>query len=77
MTTQEHEAGYEAARSWTLQPFSHPPPGWARVVRYGLATWINTGQPPMLPSSEATVLNQSDCSPLLSILAAMIAEVCQ
>ena len=37
MKTLELQPAYEAARLWTVHPVSHPPPGWAQMVRAGLA----------------------------------------
>jgi hypothetical protein len=77
MMTSELEPTYEAARSWALHPVSHPPPGWAQMMRHGLATWMREWQPPVQEAPEVAVLKRADCSPLLTIVAAMIAEVCQ
>ena len=78
MNRKELEPAYEAARSWALQPVSHPPPGWAHMVRSGLATWMRERQPSArLPMPPEALLKKSDCSGLLTIVAAMIGEVCQ
>ena len=78
MMISEREPAYEAARLWALQPASHPPPGWAQIVRHGLATWVQERQPEAnRPSPQETFLKRSHCSGLLTIVAAMIAEVCQ
>ena len=71
------EPTYEAARTWALQPISHPPAGWSQIVRRGIA---NLPQPsnlsvPGAPSSTLGAPLQKE-SGLLTILAAMIAEVC-
>jgi hypothetical protein len=72
------EGAYEAARSWALQPISRPPPGWAHMVRYGLAIWMRERQPAVnLAVSGVALPKKSDGSGLLTIVAAMIAEVCQ
>jgi hypothetical protein len=71
------ELAYEAARTWAVQPISHPPPGWAQIVRGGVAAWISAAPQPLavpLPESHQTPVY---CSPLLTLVAAMIAEVCQ
>jgi hypothetical protein len=69
---------YEAARSWALQPLSRPPPGWAQMVRSGLATWMRERpEAGSLVASGVVPPKRSDCSGLLTIVAAMIAEVCQ
>ena len=72
------EPMYEAARTWALHPVSHPPAGWAQIVRRGIA---NMPQPSLLeapgtPSPTPGQALQKE-SGLLTILAAMIAEVCQ
>lgn len=72
------EPAYEAARSWTLHPVGRPPPGWAHMVRHGLATWMQERQPMgSLAAPEVALIPQPTCSGLLTIVAAMIAEVCQ
>jgi len=71
----ELEPAYEAARTWALYPVSHPPSGWAQILREGIATWMRERHPPMKsPSPQPARLS---VSPLLTIVAAMIAEVCQ
>ncbi len=77
MMISELESTYEAVRSWALHPVSHPPAGWAHIVRHGVATWMRGWQPSAPLPSEVVVLKKSDCCGLLTILAAMIAEVCQ
>lgn len=77
MKLSGREPAYEAARTWTLHPVSHPPPGWAQIVRHGVASWVHA----MLPACTAP-LSESQApaigySPLLTLVAAMIAEVCQ
>lgn len=71
------EPAYEAARMWALHPVSHPPSGWAQIVRTGLAAWVQDGHPPMpLQVPEPLAPRPRYCA-LLTIVAAMIAEVCQ
>jgi hypothetical protein len=77
MMISELEPAYEAARSWALSPVSHPPPGWAHIVRHGLATWMRERQPSAPQAPQEAILKRCDCSGLLTIVAAMIAEVCQ
>jgi len=75
MRVFELETRDETARTWSIQLVSHPPPGWAHIVRWGLAAWIQ-GTPPF--SNGAASLPQAspvDVSPLLTRVAAMIAEV--
>ena len=72
------EPAYEAARLWALQPISRPPPGWAHIVRSGLAIWMRERQPEgSLLAPQVALIKRSDCSGLLTIVATMIAEVCQ
>lgn len=71
------EPAYEAARTWAVQPISHPPPGWTQIVRRGVAAWVQAAPLPAtiaLPEFHQTPV---DFSPLLTLVAAMIAEVCQ
>jgi hypothetical protein len=76
MKKSDLETRYETARSWSVQPVSHPPSGWAQIVRWGLAAWIQAA-PALCPgaafSPQAAPI---DVSPLLTLVAAMIAEVC-
>jgi len=70
------EPAYEAARTWAVQPISHPPPGWAQIVRGGVAAWIKTGPPACVGTlSEESRRAPVGVSPLLILVAAMIAEV--
>ena len=70
------EPAYETARTWALEPISHPPAGWAQMVRRGVASLAVEGlpHPPTIPSPAQTL---HPASGLLTIVAAMIAEVCQ
>ena len=78
MNRSELEPAYEAVRAWALQPVSHPPPGWVQMVRYGLATWMRERQPLVRQAAPPeALLKRSDGSGLFTIVAAMIAEVCQ
>lgn len=70
------EPAYEAARTWALHPVSHPPAGWAQLVRRGIATWVRETHPPMAAPEPAQALAHRNLSPLLTLVAAMIAEVC-
>ncbi len=72
------EPAYEAARTWALQPISHPPAGWAQIVRRGIASLAVQGLPqsPTTPSPGLTQTSSPE-SGLLTIVAAMIAQVCQ
>jgi hypothetical protein len=72
------EPAYEAARTWALQPISRPPAGWAQMVRRGIASLAVQGLPEV-PTTPAPGPAQTPTpsSGLLTIVAAMIAEVCQ
>jgi hypothetical protein len=67
---------YEAARTWALHPVSHPPMGWAQLVRVGIATWVQETPQPLASSSPSRGPAQLGTSPLLTLVAAMITEVC-
>lgn len=71
------EPAYEAARTWAVHPISHPPPAWAHLVRRGMATWMRETPPERESPKPLSQLARLDVSPLLAIVAAMIAEVCQ
>jgi hypothetical protein len=77
MNWEALESAYEATRSWALHPVGRPPPGWAQMVRSGLATWMRERQPEVSLAAPEAFLKTPACSPLLIIVAAMIAEVCQ
>ena len=71
------EGAYEAARTWAAHPISHPPPGWAHIVRDGMASWMQHTLPEMEAPKPRPEPARLDVSPLLTLVAAMIAEVCQ
>ncbi len=72
------EPAYEAARTWALQPISHPPAGWAQIVRRGIAS-LAAQELPEVPTTHAVGPHHPPAliNGLLTIVAAMIAEVCQ
>ena len=70
------EPAYEAARMWALHPVSHPPSGWAQILRTGIAAWVRERHPPMPSQLHESLALCPGYSPLLTIVAAMIAEVC-
>jgi hypothetical protein len=70
------EPVYEAARTWALQPISHPPAGWAQIVRRGIAS-LASQRMPEVPITAERPHPSGPSSGLLTILVAMIAEVCQ
>ncbi len=71
------EPAYEAARTWALHPVSHPPSGWVQILRTGIATWVGERRPPMPFQVHEPLAPRPGSSPLLTIVAAMIGEVCQ
>jgi hypothetical protein len=72
------EPAYEAARTWALQPSSRPPAGWAQIGRRGIANLAVQGLPEApLTLSPDLRHPSSPASGLLTVLPAMIAEVCQ
>lgn len=71
------EPAYEAARTWALYPVGHTPAGWAQISRWGVTPWASVWHPPMTPQSQDRLSVRPSSSPLLTIVAAMIAEVCQ
>ena len=77
MKLPAREPAYEAARTWVVQPISHPPPGWAHIVRCGMASWMQHTLPEMEAPKPLQEPARLDVSPLLTLVAAMIAEVCQ
>jgi hypothetical protein len=70
------ESAYEAARTWAVHPIAYPPSGWAHIVRRGIATWRRETPPEMGSPTSLHESTRLDLSPLLTIVAAMIAEVC-
>ena len=78
MNNSELELRYEAARSWALHPISHPPSGWAHLVRTGMASLCVQETPgPLAPAALMPSSAHREVSGLLTLVAAMIAEVCQ
>ena len=76
MRESELETRYETARSWSIQPVSHPPPGWAQIIRWGLAAWMQAAPPLSTGAVWSPQASPIAVSPLLTLVAAMIAEVC-
>jgi hypothetical protein len=76
MREPERETRYELARNWSVQPVSHPPPGWAQIVRWGLAAWMQAAPPLSTRAVCSLPASLVDVSPLLTLVATMIAEVC-
>jgi hypothetical protein len=71
------EEAYEAARTWAVRPIAHPPSAWAYIVRQGMALWMQQPPPERESPKPGPASAHLDVSPLLTIVAAMIAEVCQ
>jgi hypothetical protein len=70
------EPAYEAARTWAARPIAHPPTGWAHIVRRGMASWMQQAPPELESPKAVSQRAHLDVSPLLTLVAAMIAEVC-
>jgi hypothetical protein len=71
------EPAYEGARTWAVRPVGPTPPGWAQILRCGIALWLRETQPPMKSPSPSPQPTRLGSSKLLTIVAAMIAEVYQ
>ncbi len=79
MTTSQGMPTYEACREWALHPWLPRPAGVVHLVRGGIITWVGQTQPPPGPPPLETRAPDPAgpvAPPLLSLLAAMIAEVC-
>jgi hypothetical protein len=79
MTTSQGTPAYEACREWALHPWLPRPAGVVHLVRGGIITWVGQTQPPLGPPLLET--HSADpagpvAPPLLTLLTAMIAEVC-
>ena len=80
MTTSQGTPAYEACREWALHPWLPRLPAVAHIVRGGIITWVRQTQPLPAPPSLETRSADPAClvpTPLLTLVAAMIAEVCQ
>jgi hypothetical protein len=80
MTTSQGTPVYEACREWALHPWLPRPPGVAHIMRGGIITWVRQTHP--LPAPPPLETRSPDsacpvCAPLLTLVAAMIAEVSQ
>lgn len=77
------EPAYEPLRSWALHPTSIRPSGVAHLLRGGMLTWVREAQ--SLLASEARAAQSKEThmaapvcfTPLSTMVAAMIAEVCR
>ena len=80
MTTSQGTPAYEACREWALHPWLPRPPGVAHIVRGGIITWARLTHPLPAPPALETRSADSACpvpTSLLTLMAAMIEEVCQ
>ena len=80
MKTSQGAPTYEACWEWALHPWLPRPAGVAHIVRGGIISWVRQMQ--QSPAPPPKVLCSADppgpvASPLLTLLAAMIAEVCR
>jgi hypothetical protein len=79
MKISQGTPAYEACREWALHPWLPRPPGVVQLVRGGIITWVSQTQPPPGPPPLETRAPDpaGPVAPaLLTLLAAMIAEVC-
>lgn len=71
------EPVYETARTWALHPIGRTPQGWVQIVRRGMAIWLRETHPVLQSPQPLQEPARLSVSPLLTIVAAMIGEVCQ
>jgi hypothetical protein len=71
------EPAYEPLRTWALHPSSMRPPGLAHLLRGGIITWMRETQP--LPAAQSSEIHTARLfsTPLSTLVAAMITEVCR
>ncbi|HEY6405881.1 MAG TPA: hypothetical protein VIY29_00280, partial [Ktedonobacteraceae bacterium] len=60
-----------------VHPIAQPPPAWAHIVCHGMASWMQQTHPEREAPKPFSQRARLDSSKLLTIVAAMIAEVCQ
>jgi hypothetical protein len=77
MKLSDQEAAYEAARMWAVSPVSHPPSGWAQLLRGGLVSFLRETHAPIVSVSLSPQSTRLSVSPLSILVAAMITEVCR
>ena len=80
MKASQSAPAYEACREWALHPWLPRPAGVVHLVRGGIITWLRQTQPlPVVSSCEPDATHAAPClsTPLSTIVAAMVAEVCQ
>lgn len=75
MKTCQGAPAYEPLRTWALHPSSIRPPGLAHILRGGIIMWMRDTQPLAAVQSSSTARLFS--TPLSTIVAAMITEVCR
>jgi hypothetical protein len=78
MTTSQGTPAYEACREWALHPWLPRPAGVAHLVRGGIITWVRLTH--LHPAPPPLEMRSPDpacpvAPPLLTLVAAMIAEV--
>jgi hypothetical protein len=79
MITSQGTPAYEACREWALHPWLPRPAGVAHLMRGGIITWVRLTH--LHPAPPPLEMRSPDpacpvAPPLLTLLAAMIAEVC-
>jgi hypothetical protein len=79
MKTSQEAPTYEGCREWALHPWLARPAGEAHLVRGGIITWVRQMQQPPAPPPEG-LCSADPPGPvaplLLTLVAAMIAQVC-
>jgi hypothetical protein len=78
MRTSQGTSAYEACREWALHPWLPRPAGVAHLVRGGIITWVRLTH--LHPAPPPLEMRSPDpacpvAPPLLTLVAAMIAEV--
>ena len=78
MKTSQSAPAYEACREWALHPWLPRPPGVVHLVRGGIITWVRLTH--LHPAPPPLEMRSPDPAcpvvpPLLTLVAAMIAEV--
>ncbi len=72
---------YEACREWATHPWLPRPAGVVHLMRGGVITWVRQSQLlPVLSDVDRASTPDSACPgapPLLTLVAAMIAQVCR
>jgi len=58
-------------------PSRDRPPGWAQILRTGVVGFVRERPAPLVSASHSPPCAHFSATPLLTLVAAMIAEVCQ